>query len=130
VIFLGSCRNQSDRSGAAVEFRHGRELSFEEQTPVKDLETTFRTMLDGARTALNVGDAADSERRAKAVSALVRAERDVAEFLNEARATGLEDDEDACRQELQRRLSRFIEADEAGASLEVLARIAATGSAQ
>lgn len=95
-----------------------------------DLGTTFRAMLDAAQTALNGGDAADGERRAKAVSALVRAERDVAEFLNEARAANLEYDEDACREELQRRLSEFIEADEAGASLEVLARIAATGSAQ
>lgn len=95
-----------------------------------DLEMTFRAMLEGARTALNGGDAADSERRAKAVSALVRAERDVAEFLNEVRATRLEDDEDACREELQRRLAKFIAADEAGASLEVLASIAATGSAQ
>ena len=94
-----------------------------------ELEATFRAMLDGARTALNGGDAVDSERRAKAVSALVRAERDVAEYLNEARTTSFEDDEDACREELQRRLSQFIEADEAGASLEVLARIAATGSA-
>ena len=44
-------------------------------------------MLDGAETALKGGGAAGCERRAKAVATLVRAEREVAEFLNGAMAT-------------------------------------------
>jgi hypothetical protein len=96
---------------------------------VTDFGATFRSMLNGAQTALNSGDAADSERRAKAVSAIVKAERDVAEFLVEQRTAAWEDDDEACRAELRRRLSVFADASRAGAPPEVLARIAATGSA-
>jgi hypothetical protein len=94
-----------------------------------EFTTSFRAMLDQAQTALNGGDAADAERRAKAISAIVRAERDVAEYLTEARAAALEDDDDACRAELRRRLALFADADRQGAAPDVLARIAATGSA-
>lgn len=94
-----------------------------------DFAATFRKMLDGAQTALLDGDAADSERRAKAISALVRAERDVAEFLNDQHAASLNDDEDACRAELLRRLALFDRAAKAGAPDDVLARIAETGAA-
>jgi hypothetical protein len=45
-------------------------------------------MLDGAETALKGGGAAGCERRAKAVATLVRAEREVAEFLNGAGRRG------------------------------------------
>lgn len=89
----------------------------------------FRAYLEDAYAALKRGDAHESERRAKAVSALVRAERDVAEFLTEQRAASEYDDEAALRAELQRRLSLFAEADRAGEPPDVLARIAATGSA-
>jgi hypothetical protein len=89
----------------------------------------FRAFLDQAHTALNGGDAQDGERRAKAVSALVRAERDVAEFLTERRAASENDDEDALRAELQRRFALFAEADQQNAPPDVLARIAATGAA-
>lgn len=94
-----------------------------------DLAATLRTMLDGAQTALVGGDAADSERLAKAISAIVKAERDVAEFLNERHTAVLNDDEDACRAELLRRLALFDRAEKAGAPDDVLARIAATGAA-
>jgi hypothetical protein len=96
---------------------------------VTDFAAGFRVTLDGARAALNGGNATDGERRAKAVSAIVRAERDVAEFLVERRAAAWEDDDETCRAELQRRFSMFATAVEAGAPDEVLARIAATGSA-
>lgn len=39
----------------------------------------LRALLDSAHEALLAGDAPDAERRARAVSAIVRAERDVAE---------------------------------------------------
>lgn len=93
-----------------------------------DFAATLRKMLDGAQAALTDGDAADSERLAKAISALVKAERDVAEFLNQEHTAALNDDEDACRAELLRRLALFDRAEKAGAPDDVLARIAATGA--
>lgn len=92
-------------------------------------ERGFRAFLDQAHAALNGANAQDAERQAKAVSALVRAERDVAEYLSELRATNEQDDEDAIRAELQRRLSLFTDAERAGHSPERLAHIAATGLA-
>lgn len=89
----------------------------------------FRAFLDQAHTALNGDDAQDGERRAKAISALVRAERDVAEYLSEQRAATENDDHEAIRAELQRRLALFADADRAGRPPEELARIAATGAA-
>ena len=72
-------------------------------------EAAFRAYLDQVHAALNGGDATDGERLAKAVSALVRAERDVAEYLREAATE--HDDPDAIRTELLRRFARF-EAEE------------------
>lgn len=89
----------------------------------------FRTYLDGARAALNGAEAADAERVAKAISALVRAERDVAEFLFELRSASENDDPEAIRAELQRRLALLADADRAGSPAEVLTQIAATGGA-
>ena len=89
----------------------------------------FRAFLDQAHVALNGDNAQDAERRAKAISALVRAERDVAEYLSELRAAHELDDEDALRAELHRRLALFADADRAGHPREVLARIAQTGVA-
>jgi hypothetical protein len=90
----------------------------------------FRAFLDQAHSALNGGDAQDAERRAKAISALVRAERDAAEYLSERRAANEQNDEDSIRAELQRRLALFADADRAGYPPEALARIAATGVAE
>lgn len=92
-------------------------------------ERGFRAFLDQAHTALNGSEPQEAERRAKAISALVRAERDVAEYLSELRATNEQDDEDAIRAELQRRLTLFADAERAGHSPDQLARIAATGLA-
>lgn len=88
-----------------------------------DCKTGLRRLLDEAHEALAGGEAADAERRAKAVSALVRAERDVAEFLA-TEAGDAEDDAEAQRAELLGRITRLIEADHAGAPDEVLERIA------
>lgn len=85
----------------------------------------LRALLDSAHEALMAGDAQDAERRARAVSAIVRAERDVAEHLAAARAETPEEDAEAIRAELRSRFRRLREADDAGAPIEVLERIAA-----
>jgi hypothetical protein len=71
-------------------------------------EAAYRGYLEKVHAALDKGDAADGERLAKAVTALVRAERDVAEYLREAASE--DDDPDAIRAELQSRFARFIDA--------------------
>ena len=87
----------------------------------------FRTFLDEARSDLNGGNPQDAERRAKAISALVRAEREVAAYLSELQTADARDDEDALRAELRRRLVLFADADRAGHSSETLERIARAG---
>lgn len=87
----------------------------------------FRAYLDAAHTALNGGQAVDCERLAKAISVLIRAERDVAEYLIELQTADERHDEDALRAELLRRLALFAEAAAAGDSDEQLAAIARTG---
>lgn len=71
-------------------------------------EAAYRGYLEKVHAALDKGDATEGERLAKAVTALVRAERDVAEYLREA--ANEDDDPDAIRAELQRRFVRFIDA--------------------
>ncbi len=94
---------------------------------VMDNAAALRDVLAKAQAALAAGDACEVERRAKAVSALVRAERDVAEF---ARALPPEQDEEALRAELRRRLVLFAKADLADAPPDVLERIALEGRAE
>jgi hypothetical protein len=96
---------------------------------VLETASALRAILNDAYLALHDGEAIQAERRAKAVSALVRAERDVAEFLNQARAAAMENDDEACRAELRRRFALVAEAERAGAPDEVLARIAREGVA-
>ena len=93
-----------------------------------NLEADFAAMLADAVDALKAGEAADAERRAKAISALVRANRDVAEFVNEERTKAPETDEEELRAELRRRLARYVDAAEAGAADAVLEQIG-TGAA-
>ncbi|HYD74063.1 MAG TPA: hypothetical protein VEF55_13070 [Candidatus Binatia bacterium] len=88
-----------------------------------DVGKGLRVLLDEAHSALAGGEAADAERRAKAVSALIRAERDVADFIA-AEAADTETDEDVQRAELLGRITRLVQADHAGAPDEVLERIA------
>lgn len=95
-----------------------------------DMPSQLRALLEEAQLKLSDGDAADAERRAKAVSAIVRADRDVAELSAAQSTLSAEDDEEAMCAELRRRLALFVEADLADAPPEVLERIALTGSAQ
>jgi len=90
----------------------------------------LRGFLDQALAGLTAGRAQESERLAKAVSALVRAERDVAELEGERLAMTEKHDPDALRAELRRRLSLFAEAERAGRPNDELARIASTGAAE
>jgi hypothetical protein len=92
---------------------------------------TMKRLLGDALTALARGDdAVDAERRAKAISALVKAEREVAELMATPAAPSLEEDEKSRRAELRRRFAVLVDDTRAGAPDEVLQRIAATGSAQ
>lgn len=90
-----------------------------------DAVAALRRSLVEASQALTGGEAADAERRAKAIIALVRAERDVAEFATLSSAVE-NDDEELCA-DLRRRLVEFAQADLAGAPPEVLERIATEG---
>jgi hypothetical protein len=89
----------------------------------------FKQMLIDAEVVLRAGDTQEGERRAKAVSALVKAVRDVAELEAFARAQPPEDDEQALRAEFLGRIRRLAEAQRLGAPDEVLERIAGEGAA-
>ncbi|HYD89182.1 MAG TPA: hypothetical protein VEA80_17015 [Vitreimonas sp.] len=85
---------------------------------------TLRGLLAEAQERLRLGEAAEAERYAKAVSAILRAERDVAEYAaNQAQRP--EEDEESQIAELLGRIRRLAAADSAGAPLEVLEQIAA-----
>jgi hypothetical protein len=91
---------------------------------VSGAAAALRERLNEAHLALAQGDPEDAERRAKALTAIVRAERQVAEYLATCNAMQ-EQDEEAARAELIGRIRRLVEADHAGAPDEVLERIAA-----
>ena len=84
-------------------------------------EEPLRELLNTIRESLAKGDAAEAERRARAVSAIVRAERDVAEFAAAARPAP-EEDAETIRAELRSRFRRLAEAEHAGAPAEVVLR--------
>jgi hypothetical protein len=129
--FVGAVRNQSDRSGLGLVSRHGQEIRFrKDEAVVKDAATAFREVLDKGRAELAGGDAQEVERRMKAISALVRAERDVADFLAAAHAQSPEEDEQLRRAELRRRIALFVKADLGDAPPEVLERIMLEGRAE
>jgi predicted glycoside hydrolase/deacetylase ChbG (UPF0249 family) len=86
-----------------------------------DRGAALRRLLDDAHAALADGDAADAERRAKAVSALIRAEGELTAYV--ATHAAPEEDEEAIRAEIRNRVARFVEAAGAGAPDEVLERI-------
>lgn len=85
----------------------------------------LKDALAGAETALRAGGAAEAERAAKAVSALVKAAKDVADLEALARAEPPEEDEDSIRADIRARIRRLAEAQSAGVPDEVLERIAA-----
>lgn len=76
--------------------------------PPAPAPSRFAPALADAETALAEGRAADAQRVAKAISALVRAVREVAEYEAFARANWLEDDDEALRAELRRRLALLV----------------------
>lgn len=89
---------------------------------------TLRRLLDGAYRSMEQ-DAGEAERTAKAVTALIRAERDLAEFIAAAPQSP-ECDADAIRAELRSRFRRLVEAERAGAPAAELERIATGPPAQ
>ena len=84
----------------------------------------LRTLLGDAERALAAGETVEAERQAKAVSAVVRAARDVAELEAFARAEAPEENDEDVRAEIRRRIARFIDADRAGHPAEELDRLA------
>lgn len=90
---------------------------------------TLRALVAEAHQKLRDGDAGEAERHAKAVSAIVRAERDVAEYVTALEAQQVEDDEEILRAEFMERLRRLAAAERAGVPDTVLERIAAGESA-
>jgi hypothetical protein len=88
-------------------------------------ETKLRHLLTCAERALGEGDAVAGERIAKAVSALVRAERDVEEFLAAQQAQQPEEDDEAIRAELLSRIRKLVDAENAGAPDDVVERLLA-----
>lgn len=93
-----------------------------------DTAAVLQKSLIEAGQALSNGETAEAERRAKAISTLVRAERDVVEFAAMKSAT--DNDDDKLCDELLGRLIQYAEADRQGAPLEVLERIATEGAVQ
>lgn len=89
-----------------------------------DAAETLRELLQSAHHALREGEAAEAERRAKAVTAIVRAERDVADYLADLAQQAPEVDEDALRAEFIGRLRRLAEAERSGMPDHVLEQIA------
>jgi hypothetical protein len=69
--------------------------------------------LDAAHEALAAGEHVGAERAAKAVTALARAAREVAALEAAAAAYPVQENIDDIRAELERRLTRYIEADRA-----------------
>jgi hypothetical protein len=97
------------------------------QAKVKAFAASLREALADAQAALRQGESVEAERQAKAVSALVKAARETAEFEDFIKAQPTEYDVEAIRADLRRRLAQFVAADLAGAPPEVLERIALEG---
>ena len=89
----------------------------------------LKRSLEEAQALLRNGETQEAERCAKAVSALVKAARDVADLDALARAQPPEDDEDALRATIMGRIRRLVEARDSGAPDDVLERIASEGAA-
>lgn len=89
--------------------------------PVAD---DLRALLRSAHEAIQDGEAVEAERRAKAISAVVRAERDVAEFLAAEDERNPVRDSQSLRAEFRSRVARIVAAELAGASDEELGRMA------
>lgn len=80
--------------------------------------------LANAEAELRNGETQEAERRAKAISTLVKAARDVADLEALARAQPPEENEHELRAELRSRLRRLVEAQRLGAPDATLERLA------
>lgn len=98
------------------------------EKPGQNRWTQWSAALDAAlretQTSLAAGEAQEAERRAKAVSAFAKAIRDAAELADYARTMAPEEDVEAIRTELRRRIARYIDAAGAGAGADELAGLA------
>ena len=92
--------------------------------------TVLADTLEAAGAALTAENAAEMERLGRAATALIRAKRDLADFVVQTASQQSEQDEDDARAELRRRVARFVEADLSGAPPEVLERIARRDDAE
>lgn len=93
-----------------------------------DWAVALNASLAAGAELLAAGEAGEAERMAKAVSALAKAVRDVAALEAGAHEHDQEDDVEAIRAELRRRVARYADAAAAGASLEELERLAREGA--
>lgn len=89
----------------------------------------LRTFLGDAHDILRSGDAVEAERHARAVSALIKAERELAEF-RAARDQNQGDDADTIRAELLGELYRLVAAYGDGADTERLGTLEPGGAAE
>ena len=87
-----------------------------------DKPSQLRALLEDAVAMLSNGEAAEAERHAKAISAIVRAERDVAEQTS-AQTASSEQDEEQLRDELRRRIARFAADHGAGFPAPIAERL-------
>ena len=89
-----------------------------------DAAETLRDALRGALKSLTDGDTAEAERRAKAISALVKAEQELAAFEAATSARSEDQNDDAFLNELHSRLDRLARAELADAPGDIFERIA------
>lgn len=115
-------RNLSDRRGGALGFGHRREIRLRAGRGTMSSAQALRALLDEAYAAMRDGEAAEAERRARAVSALIRAEKELAE-LSAAQEQEPEDNAGA-RAQLLSWITGLVAAHRAGASDEELERLA------
>jgi len=90
-----------------------------------DAAETLRRLLAEAHERLRLGEPMEAERSAKAVRALIGAERDVAEYAAELATNRPDDDEEFLQTEFMGRLRRLAAAVDEGLPVEVLDQIAA-----
>lgn len=78
---------------------------------IEDWSRRLRAQLEEALGLLDAGDALEAERRAKAVVAMVKAVKDIADLHALAHTMTPQEDEENLRKQIQDRLARWIEAD-------------------
>lgn len=99
------------------------------QTALADWVLTLSAAVAEAQAALAAGDSAAAEAQARAISACSKAAREVAELCAAAQDIAPEEDVETIRSEIRRRVARYVVAEQGGATLEELQRIAIEGDA-